>query len=52
MIEDPNTMKLLINALQRDEIGLNDFRQAILTRVPESGDWAMFQKQIEPMDLV
>ena len=49
---DRESMKLLIAALRDGEIGLNDRRQKILNRVPEPGDWGMFRKQVETMDLV
>ena len=49
---DRESMKLLIAALRQGEIGLNDRRQSILKRVPEPGDWGMFRKQVEAMDLV
>lgn len=49
---DKGSMKLLIAALRDGEIGLNDRRQRILKRVPEHGDWGMFRKQVETMDLV
>lgn len=45
-------MQLLITALRDGEIGLNDHRKKILNRVPEQGDWGLFRKQIEAMDLV
>ena len=51
-IHDQDTMGIIINALQNDEIGLNDSMQAILARVPEPSDWAAFQKHIDPMNLV
>ena len=49
---DRESLKLLIAALRQGEIGLNDHRQSILKRVPEPGDWGMFRKQVEAMDLV
>ena len=49
---DRESMKLLIAALRQGEIGLNDRRQSILKRVPEPGDWGMFRKQVEAMELV
>ena len=49
---DRESLKLLIAALRDGEIGLNDRRQSILKRVPETGDWGMLQKQVEAMDLV
>ena len=49
---DRESMNLLIAALRDGKIGLNDRRQRILKRVPEHGDWGMFRKQVETMDLV
>ena len=51
-IHDQETMRIIINALQNDEIGLNDNMQAILARAPEPNDWAAFQNRIDPMNLV
>ena len=49
---DKESMRLLIGALRDGEIGLNDRRQRLLKRVPEPGDWGMFRKEAEAMDLV
>lgn len=49
---DFEAKRILICALQNDEIGLNDYRQKLLDRVPDSGDWAAFQHRIEPEELV
>lgn len=45
-------LSIILNALQRGEVGLNDARQKMLQRVPESGDWAVFQHRIAPIDIV
>ena len=44
--------KVLIEALQKNEIGLNDYRRNILARVPEPNDWAAFMYRIEPEELI
>ena len=49
---DLETKRVLIHALQNEEIGLNDYRQKLLNRVPDSGDWAAFQYKIEPEEIV
>ena len=50
--EPDERLSIILNALQRGEVGLNDARQNMLQRVPESGDWAVFQHRIAPIDLV
>ena len=50
--EDQETMKILLEMLKIGEIGLNDHRSRMLQRAPESGDWAAFQQEIDPADIV
>ena len=45
-------LDILINALINGEIGLNDNRRSMLNRVPDKDDWAAFQYQIDPDDLI
>lgn len=45
-------LKVLIEALQKNEIGLNDHRRKMLARVPEPNDWAAFMYRIEPEELI
>ena len=45
-------LKVLIEALQQNEIGLNDYRRKMLDRTPEPNDWAAFTYRIEPEELI
>ena len=52
MRQDRDTLRILIDALQKGEIGLNDSMQAVLARAPAPNDWAAFQNRLDPIDLV
>lgn len=45
-------LKVLVEALQKNEIGLNDYRRKMLARTPEPNDWAAFTYRIEPEELI
>lgn len=45
-------LKLLIDALRNGEIGLNDYRNSLIARIPEQCDWAAYQNRIDPTELV
>jgi len=45
-------LKVLIEALQKNEIGLNDARRKMLARTPEPNDWAAFTYRIETEELI
>ena len=51
-MQDQDTMRILIDALQNGEIGLNDSMQAVLARAPAPNDWAAFQNRLDLIDLV
>lgn len=51
-MDDQDTMTILLEMLKIGEIGLNDRRSRMLNRVPESGDWAAYQQEIDPADIV
>ena len=51
-MDDKNDLRMILEALKKDEIGLNGQCTALLNRAPDPGDWAGTPYPIDPEDLV